>query len=312
MIYKCEKCNIETTKKYDYEKHLETLKHKEKSKKYFKCDKCDAIYKSQSGIYSHRKKCHNNENNIFIESNTNDLQIKLIEAKLEAKYANKKKDLEHEKTKMKLEHEQEKVKILQEMIKNSNQTTDKALKITSKTISALKYANEHFKDAPLLTPIENYNVMNYDLNDEEDKKKLIEDILFYYRKNSLHTLFGKHIISEYKKDNINQQSMHTTDTSRLNYIIRTQDTNNLLKWAQDKNGVYVCNNLIDKLINYHVNILKWYHKILIDEMSLDPSRPHPTLQKKVENISHLLSDIESGQIIKDTNKFIAPFFNLDK
>jgi hypothetical protein len=34
MIYKCEKCNIETTKKYDYEKHLKTLKHKEKSKKY--------------------------------------------------------------------------------------------------------------------------------------------------------------------------------------------------------------------------------------------------------------------------------------
>ena len=304
MIYKCEKCNLETTKKYDYEKHLKTLKHKENSKKYFKCDKCDVIYKSQSGIYSHKQKCHN----IKIELNSNDLQIKL----LEATYESKKKDLENEKTKMQLEHANEKLKMLEEIVKNSNQTTDKALKITSKTISALKYANEHFKDAPTLTPIENYNVMNYDLNDEEDKKKLIEDLLFYYKKNSLHTIFGKHIISEYKKDNINEQSMHTTDTSRLNYIIKTSSNNNLSKWAQDKNGVYVCNNLIDKLINHHIDILKWYYKILIEEMALDPSRPQPTLQKKVENILNLLGDIESGQIIKDTNKFIAPFFNLDR
>ena len=35
-------------------------------------------------------------------------------------------------------------------------------------------------------------------------------------------------------------------------------------------------------------------------------------KNKIENISNLLSDIESGQLKKDTNKYIAPFFNLDK
>ena len=230
--------------------------------------------------------------------------------------------LEKELIQVKYEKEKEKVKILediiknsnkttQDIIKNSNKTTGEALKITSKTISALKYANDNFKDAPPLSPLSNFNMMGYDLEDEEDKKKLIEDLLFYYRKNSIHTVFGKHIISEYKKDNIKEQSMHATDTSRLNYIIKA-GSNNQTKWHQDKNGIFVCSNLIDKLINHHVEILKWYNQILTEEMGQDPGRPQPNLQKKIESISKLLGDIESGQIIKETNKFIAPFFNLEK
>jgi hypothetical protein len=297
MEYFCEKCNYNTKNKSDYNRHLKSAKHKHNSAKIYNCLYCNKDFIVKSSYYKHRKGCYADKDNF----KNDDLKIKLILA-----------NCENEKTKMKLEHTEEKLKMLEEIVKKSNKTTDKALKITSKTISALKYANENFKDAPVLSPIENYNVMNYDLNDEEDKKKLIEDLLFYYRKNSLHTIFGKHIISEYKKDNIKEQSMHTTDTSRMNYIIRTQDNNNSLKWSQDKNGVFVCNNLIDKLINYHIDTLKWYHKLLIDDISLDPTRLQPSLQKKIENISNLLSDIESGQILKDTNKYIAPFFNLDK
>ncbi len=303
MKYFCEKCIYETEKKYDYDRHLTSKKHAQNTKKIYTCKNCNAIYNVRQSLYAHKKKCQENKiTNLTIDNDinlsNNDLKMQLVLAK---------KDLEIEK--IKIEHEQEKNKILQTMVDNSTKTANTALKITSKTISALKYANEHFKDAPALLPMENCNVLNYDLNDEDDKKKLVEDILFYYKKNSLHTLFGKHIISEYKKDNIKEQSMHTTDTSRMNYIIKTS---NLSNWKQDKNGVFVCNNVIDKLINFHIDILKWYHKILLEEISEDPTRIQPSLQKKIENISHLLGDIESGQILKDTNKYIAPFFNLDK
>ena len=54
------------------------------------------------------------------------------------------------------------------------------------------------------------------------------------------------------------------------------------------------------------------NKILLEEISIDPTRVQSSIQKKIESISYLLGDIESGQILKDTNKYIAPFFNLDK
>ncbi len=292
MKYSCDKCQYETEKKYDFDRHNMTKKHAQNTRKKYICDKCNTEYDIRQSYYYHKKKCEQN-NNV-----TKDLQIELLITKHE---------LEIEK--MKNQYEQQQNQLLKDMVKNSEKTKNTALKITSKTISALKYANEHFKDAPSLLPIENYNIMNYDLDDEDDKKKLVEDILFYYRKKSLHTLFGKHIISEYKKNNITEQSMHTTDTSRMNYIIKTGE---LSKWKHDKNGVFVCNNVIEKLINFHIDILKWYNNMLLTEISNDPTRIQPSIQQKIENISYLLGDIESEQVLKDTNKYIAPFFNLDK
>jgi hypothetical protein len=298
MEYFCEKCQFTSKNKSDYNRHLNSVKHQKNTAKIYSCSFCNQNFTVRSTYYKHRKSCdiHN-----IKDSKDSDLKIKLILA-----------NCEKEKIQIKYESEQEKVKMLQDVIKNSNKTTDTALKITSKTLSALKYANEHFKDAPALMPIENYNIMNYDLNDEDDKKKLVEDILFYYRKNALHTLFGKHIISEYKKDDVNEQSLHTTDTSRMNYIVKTYKNNSLSKWCQDKNGIYVCNNVIDKLINYHIEILRWYHKILVEDLGIDPSKPNLNIQNKIVNISNLLNDIESGELKKETNKYIAPFFNLDK
>ena len=309
MKYNCEKCDYTTTKKYDYDRHLSSQKHAKNTTKIYSCINCDKEYTIRQSYYAHLKVCkktNSKQENMFTlntNQSENDLRLQLIIAK---------KDLEIEK--LKSEHDQEKIKMLQSMVNNSNKTTNTALKITSKTISALKYANENFKDAPALLPLENYNITNYDLEDEDDKKKLVEDIIFHYKKNSLHTFFGKHIILEYKKDNIKEQSMHTTDTSRLNYIVKiaNDDNNNLSKWSQDKNGVYVCNNLIDKLINYHIKIIQWYNQLLVDEMAEDLTRPNQNIQKKLGHINDLLGDIESGLIIKETNKYIAPFFNLGK
>ena len=292
MVYNCERCVYTTNKKLDYEKHLLTLKHKKNTEKLYICINCNTEYNLRQSYHAHIKKCIDTPN---------DYQMKLLLTQHEL-----------EKEQIKNQCEQEKVKILQDMVKKSNKTTNKALTITDKTISAIKYANEHYNNAPLFIPIENYNIMGYDLKDDEYKKKLVEDIIFYYKKKAIHTLFGKHIISEYKKDNLNEQSLHTTDTSRMNYIVRTIKNNNLAKWTHDKNGIYLCNNVIDKLIKYHIEILQWYYKILTEELALDPGNIQPSIQNKIEIILNLFSDIESGQIKKDTNKYIAPFFNLDK
>ena len=295
MTFFCENCNYTTHRKHDWEKHRKTAKHQNNTIKQLVCNKCNKQLNSKTTFYNHIKIC-----------NINNLS---------------KKDFELELLKIKHDFDQKEIERLNILLQHTTKTTEKALKITDKTISAIKYANEHFKNAPILTPIENYNLLNYDLDDNkndndnntEDKKLVIETLLYHYRKNSVHKVFGDHIVSIYKKDNLADQSMHTTDTSRMNYIIKiAKDDNNNAKWYTDKNGVVICDVIIEKLINHYVNLLKWYQKKLLDELSLNPGIVQPDKQQKVENILGMLMDVDNGALIKNTNRYIAPFFNLDK
>jgi hypothetical protein len=300
MNYLCENCNYTTTKKSDYNKHLLSNKHKENSQKQYTCKECKKIYKVKSSYYYHIKKCNNNNLDEY------DMKTEFFKMKYEME---KLKNTYNESL---INSEKEKVKILQEVVNNTTKTTAKALKITDKTISAIKYANEHFKNAPELLPINNFNMLNYDLNDEEDKKLLLETLLYHYRKNSVHKVFGDHIVSIYKKDNITDQSMHTTDTSRMNYIVKIAKDNNNAKWYTDKNGLVISDVIIEKLINHYVELLKWYQHKLTEEMNLNPGIIQPEKQQKLENILGMLMEVDNGQLVKNTNKYIAPFFNLDK
>ena len=286
MTFLCENCNYTTHRKHDWEKHRKTAKHQNNTIKQLVCNKCNKQLNSKTTFYNHIKIC-----------NINNLS---------------KKDFELELLKIKHDFDQKEIERLNILLQHTTKTTEKALKITDKTISAIKYANVHFKNAPVLTPINNFNMLEYDLTNEEDKKILIETLLYHYRKNSVHKVFGNHIVSIYKKTNLADQSMHTTYTSRMNYIIKISKDENNAKLITDKNGVIICDVIIEKLINHYVNLLKWYQKKLLDELSLNPGIVQPDKQQKVENILGMLMDVDNGALIKNTNRYIAPFFNLDK
>lgn len=53
--FECCACNFKTDKKYNYQQHLETLKHKELTE--FKCDGCGNFYKHDSSLARHRRNC---------------------------------------------------------------------------------------------------------------------------------------------------------------------------------------------------------------------------------------------------------------
>ncbi len=71
-VYYCKKCDYGCSKKYNWDKHLNTAKHMtetpgnnmetESGKKWqhdvFKCEFCNVIYKNRSGLWKHRKKCN--------------------------------------------------------------------------------------------------------------------------------------------------------------------------------------------------------------------------------------------------------------
>ena len=67
--YECKSCDYKTFNKYDYDKHIQTIKHlkhglsinsinlSQKSQKKFTCNECSKEYKDYSGLWRHKKNC---------------------------------------------------------------------------------------------------------------------------------------------------------------------------------------------------------------------------------------------------------------
>ena len=87
-FYECKNCHYNTFNKYDYDKHIRTIKHlsnglsmnsinlSQKSKKIanFVCNECSKEYKDYSGLWRHKKKCKLEINNIQKLSNYEDIK----------------------------------------------------------------------------------------------------------------------------------------------------------------------------------------------------------------------------------------------
>jgi hypothetical protein len=88
----------------------------------------------------------------------------------------------------------------------------------------LNYVNKHFKNAPPLKKISNYNINGIDLEDDNQIDKLTEKIIYSYNNKCLHKLIGDHIVANYKKDDINLQSFHATDVARRKFLVKLEDS----------------------------------------------------------------------------------------
>jgi hypothetical protein len=87
LLYNCELCDFNTCKKTDYERHLETQKHKRSKnstfstklsdiqEKKFLCNLCGKNFKERTGLWKHSKKCKeisDDEDNSIEFENDND------------------------------------------------------------------------------------------------------------------------------------------------------------------------------------------------------------------------------------------------
>jgi hypothetical protein len=77
VYYNCEACHYTCCKKYNWDKHILTSKHKKatdsnilatekwqkEQKLGFTCELCNKEYNDRTGLWRHKKKCNNNNNN---------------------------------------------------------------------------------------------------------------------------------------------------------------------------------------------------------------------------------------------------------
>jgi hypothetical protein len=276
------------------------------------CSKCGFSTTHKSSYYRHNKMCDKKGNDTELM-----LKLELLEKEKEMI-----KKVEEEKIEMYKKIDQEKSQIIKEktellnsFMANANHIINKAqdnTKITAQamqtvSVSALKYANDKFKETPVLVPIENFNINNLSFDNESDRKQLTEILIYNAKQKSLDKLLGNHIVKCYKKENPEEQSFHTTDCSRLNYIVRDL-LENALTWSVDKNGIKICSSIIKPLIEKCIEILLEHQKDLIEEMAQGNYQNKETVQ----TIISVLMSIDKGGLESDINKYIAPFFNLNK
>ena len=179
----------------------------------YHCDLCDYTTKDK-GNFSHHKKSKKHLSKI------NDNKMDYVEKIKKENDELKQKLLEKEFKEKLLEKENEKLEAINKIYQEQSAKSINNTQNNTINIGTLNYINEHFKDAPPLEKITNFVINGIDTGDEDQYEKLITNAIYHHNNKNLHTYLGDHIVSTYKKKNLNEQSIHTTDTSRLNYAIR--------------------------------------------------------------------------------------------
>lgn len=169
-----------------------------------------------------------------------------------------------------------------------------------KTISTLAYCNVNYKDAPKLIQMgDNAPILN--INDEN----LVKSLVYHYDKKTLAQYIGDHIVNYYKKDNPGEQSVWSTDSVRLNYIIKQ-----VSNWVVDKKGTQLCssiiNPLLDKIRSVIVIVGKNEKKHITDDFNSNHN-----IMLKLNKMDFILLSIDNGKLAQAINKYIAPRLHMD-
>lgn len=314
MKYFCELCNYNTHDKSNYNRHLRTKIHTTKldvsgytrndqahgRKQRYICDSCGAKFKYTSGLYRHRKARCNNNNTSTTNNNLNITQL---------------------------------INVITEL--NENLKVSKSNTVNYITV---KYIQQNFLMAPPLDKLQDYadkfndtlaieeldnssnssnssitstSSNNNNSNNKHDSR-LMEQLIFNFKSNTLHKYLGDFIIKYYKKDEPSQQSIWNTDTSRLNYFIKELITNNETNWTKDSKGIKTKNYIIIPLLEYInayvTNSYNYLNKKLVKEHSIKKCN---IIAKDMQSLQEITKCINNNNVLTDQIiRYIAPYFDI--
>ena len=224
-IYVCEKCNFKCSKKSNFDKHLLTRKHKiltnpnekmPKNAAAFQCE-CGKVYKHNSTLSSHKKKCTfiiemTKSEIVPIQSENNDYKHLLMQAMNEMKEQRQEFIDQMKKKDQMLAHKDE---LMGQMIDKVGNTTNN----TSNNLNINMFLNEECKDAINFSDfIEKIEISHHDLENNA-QLGFVNGIT-------------KILMDNLKQLNLYQRPIHCTDTKRETLYIK--DDNKWGKTDSDK------------------------------------------------------------------------------
>jgi hypothetical protein len=299
--YNCEYCGITCAKNTEWQRHLNTTKHKRNENggninqpaTTHQC-KCGKIYKDRSGLWRHEKKCDNTEINIappshIITKDENPLELKfLTNLVLEVVKNNgelQKQNQEYQKQTHEYQKQNHEIqKQMMEVCKNSNINNNHS---HNKTFNMQVFLNEQCKDA--MNIMDFVNSMTLELSDLEDVGEVgyVEGI-------------SKIIIRKLNELDVCKRPIHCSDFKREIMYVRDMDV-----WTKE-------NSTFDKIRKAIKYVTKKNGDLLIPWIQKYPTgmniqHPHNDIYMRIMNqaMGGRESFIESeNKIIKKISKAV--------
>ena len=228
--FHCIKCDYITDKKCDYEKHLQTIKHKNETilindtqnvaNKIFSCN-CGKIYKHSQSLYNHKKKCNFNNNDNLVNDSSNNSQLvqNNITQDVVLKLISENNDIK----KLLVTQQQQLIEQQKHLEEQHKQLFEIVPKIGNNTINNNQrfninvFLNEKCKDAINMTDF----IKSIEVSLQQ---------LDFTKQNGLVNGLSKTIMDNMNKLSLYERPMHCTDVKRETLYIKDEDV-----WSKDNN-----------------------------------------------------------------------------
>lgn len=330
----CEICNYTTESKYNYDRHIQSAKHKavllkdpkpNKDKCQFKCDGCPRTFNRQYNLDRHLENC---TAKVLTNSNMEE-KIKDMMAKMNIKndYQN---DLFNEMvTKVATEAA---TQAANQMVAQMGQMKMPSAvnQITSNVVSQCTLSTflavtkpEPIKIIPqkeMLKIINNYFHKNGNKNYVFNNDIFVGDIMNYFKRDELSKFLGDIIVAKYVKDDPRMQAIWSTNKKDIHYKIY-YEVDGKLQWSDDKGGLITSQLIIAPLLKFVYGTLSNFvgrqadtrksSSALCDEM-LRRGEVVKIMDKIMRKADESRTDdmkLAEGDIAVKTNKYINIFLN---
>ena len=249
-FYYCKTCDYNCCKLFNWDRHLNTTKHKKltsssqlvtkneqneqnEQPKHYTCDNCNKIYNSRNGLWKHKTKCIP----VFNKPTTNESEAKELIQFLMKENSEFKQLI--------IEQNKQMIELAKNSGNNNNNTTNNNFNLNF-------FLNETCKNA--MNIMDFVNQLNVSTNDLEETGRLgfAEGI-------------SKIFINGLKQIDINDRPIHCSDFKRETIYIKDQN-----QWNKESDDKIVLTKAIKHVAHKNMKQIKeWtkYLKIVIESMS---------------------------------------------
>ena len=265
-IFECKICDFKSFNKYNYIKHLSTLKHKnlhftdkkmQKLQESYYCI-CGKSYKHRQSLYTHQSKCMFKDKESITQNLSHEFVLDVIK---------KQQDQITELTNT--------IKDMAPLINNTNNTNNTINNTQNNKFNINVFLNEQCKDA-------------INMSDFIKSLHITIDQLDFTKQNGLAQGLSKSIIDNMNKLSIYQRPMHCTDSKRETLYIK--DDNN---WSKD-GAKEKLKNVINKASSKNYNALMDWKNLNPDYMNNEDKTEYFT--KTISTIGKPTSSIDDKVI----------------
>lgn len=311
--YACDICNFGTNSLFNYNRHIKTMKHIQKTSNHrntgiikkiktesHMCQYCQKNFSKSCNLARHNRMCSNKAITLgSYEDNISKIKEECKDKIMMKNIIISKKD--------------DQIALLKDQIHSYKSVIDSAGNIAKSSVSAITYLIQHHNNAPPLKQITNDECKKIKYN-ACSNNTFVDELVDYYYDKTLVAHIGDFIVNTYKKDDVNKQSIWNSDTTRLTYIIRRSIDENKTDWTMDKKGNNTCEYIIEPVIEYVKECINESY----DQLSRENVSDDVHVDQMESNLKKMMYMVQILRLIKknvlrdEILKYIAPKFYLHK